>query len=123
MSKKNNIFGSFGYAFDGITKAFKNEPNFRIHVIAATLSLVAAYLLNFAAYEWLILVFAIILVIILELVNTAIETIVDMVSPRYSLKAKIVKDISAAAVMIAAFMAILAGIILFLPKILALLRP
>jgi diacylglycerol kinase len=123
MSKKENIFGSFGYAFSGFTKAFKNEPNFRIHVMAAVLSLVAAYFLNFAAYEWLILVFAIILVIILELVNTAIETVVDMVSPKYSLKAKVVKDVSAAAVMVAAFMAVLVGIILFLPKILILLRP
>jgi diacylglycerol kinase (ATP) len=123
MSKKDNIFRSFGYAFSGIVKAFKSEPNFRIHIIAATLSLVAAFFLNFAAYEWLILVFAILLVIILELVNTAIETVVDMVSPRYSLKAKVVKDVSAAAVMIAAFMAILVGIILFLPKILILLHP
>src|SRR5258708_28756977 len=117
MSKKNNVLGSFGYAFDGISKAFKNEPNFRIHVIAATLSLVAAYFLNFTAYEWLILVFAIILVIVLELVNTAIETVVDMVSPRYSLKAKIVKDISTETVLFAAFMVILTGIILLLPII------
>lgn len=118
MSKKENIFGSFGYALSGVGRAFKSEPNFRIHTIAAILALTSAYLFKFSTTEWLILIFAISIVLILELINTAIETTVDMISPRYSIKAKVIKDVSAAAVMISAILAVIVGALLFLPRIL-----
>jgi undecaprenol kinase/diacylglycerol kinase (ATP) len=117
MSKKENIFGSFGYAISGVSKAFKSEPNFRIHTIAGALALIAAYLFKLTITEWVILIFTISIVLILELVNTAIETIVDMVSPHYSTKAKIIKDVSAAAVLVSAILAVIVGAFLFLPKI------
>ncbi len=122
MSKKETIFGSFGYAFQGIAKAFKSEPNFRIHLAAATLAILAAYFFKFAKTEWLILILTIALVIILELINTVIETITDVISPRYSPKAKIIKDVSAAGVLISAILAIIVGLTLFLPRIMLLLR-
>lgn len=122
MSKKENIFGSFGYAFQGISKAFKSEPNFRIHLIAGTLAILIARFLEFTKNEWLILLLTIGLVIIIELINTVIETITDLVSPRYSPRAKIIKDVSAAAVMISAILAVIVGVVLFLPKLTLVLR-
>lgn len=121
MSKKENILGSFGYAFQGITKAFKSEPNFRIHITAGILALLAAYFFKFTKLEWLILALTIGLVIILELVNTAVEVITNILSPHYSPRAKIIKDVSAASVAIAAILAIIVGLVLFLPRILHLL--
>lgn len=118
MSKKGSITGSFGYATEGIMSAFKTEPNFRIHIIVGVISMIAAYILKFTKPEWIILIFNISLVLILELINTAIETIVNIISPNYSRRAKIIKDVSAGAVMIAAISAVVIGVILFLPKLL-----
>ena len=117
MSKKENVFGSFGYAFQGIGKALKTEPNLRVHIIAGVLVLLAAYFFKFSKTEWLILAITISLVIILELINTAVEVITDMVSPHWSPKAKIIKDVSAASVMVAAILALIVGLVLFLPRI------
>lgn len=122
VSKKENIFGSFGYAFQGIAKAFKSEPNFRVHLAAGILALLAAYFFKFTKTEWLILALTIGLVIILELINTVIENITNMVSPRYSPRAKIIKDVSAAGVLISAILAVIVGVTLFLPRIMLLLR-
>ncbi|HEX6977065.1 MAG TPA: diacylglycerol kinase family protein [Patescibacteria group bacterium] len=117
MSKKENLFGSFGYAFAGIAKAFKSEPNLKVHLIAGVLALLTAYFFKVTKTEWLILALTITLVIILELINTVIETITDIVSPRYSPRAKIIKDVSAGAVAISAILAVIVGVVLFLPRI------
>ncbi len=122
MSKKENIFGSFGYAFEGIAKAFKSEPNLKVHIVAGVLVLLTAYFFKVTKTEWLILALTITLVIILELINTVIETITDIVSPRYSPRAKIIKDVSAGAVAVSAILAVIVGVVLFLPKILQLLH-
>lgn len=121
MSKKRGFtITSFQYAFDGIKEAVKNEPNFRIHLIIGLIAVGLGYFFKFSHTEWLILVFTITLVIILELINTAIETIVDVISPNYSKKAKVIKDLAAASVFIGSLAAIAIGVFLFLPKILSL---
>lgn len=121
MSKKHSAVKSFGYAGNGVKEAFQNEPNFRVHVIAGAISIILAFVFHFSATKLAVLVLTITLVIILELLNTAIEKVVDKVSPNYSPLAKIAKDVSAAAVLLAAFSAVLVGILLFLPNILQLL--
>lgn len=117
MSKKRSLSSSFYYAFEGIKEAFKNEPNFRIHSILGLIALSLAYILNFKKEEWIILFFTIAFVLILELINTSLEAIVDLVSPNIRAKAKVAKDVSAAAVFISSILALLVGAILFLPKI------
>ncbi len=121
VSKRNSVFRSFEYAGNGVRTAFQNEPNFRVHVIAGGISVVLAILLKFSFIKFAILILTITLVIILELINTAIEKIVDRISPNYSRLAKMAKDVSAAAVLLSAFAAILVGLLLFLPEILPLL--
>jgi diacylglycerol kinase len=121
MSKRNSMLKSFGYAGNGIREAFKTEPNFRIHTIAAVISIILAFYFQFSLIKFAILILTITLVIILELVNTAIEKVVDKISPTYSRLAKVAKDVSAAAVLISAFAAILVGLLLFGPYIAQLL--
>lgn len=120
MSKRNGIVKSFGYAGNGIKDAFKNEPNFKIHLSLAILSIILAIFLGLTNVEFAILLITITIVLILELVNTVVEKIVDVISPEISQEAKIIKDLSAGIVLISALSAIVVGVILFLPKILQL---
>lgn len=118
MSRKNPITKSFKFAFDGFKTAIKNEPNFRVHLALGTIAAVGAYLLNFSPLEWIILVLTIFLVVILELINTVFEALVDLVSPEIAPQARIAKDVSAAAVLSAALFSVIVSLALFLPKIL-----
>lgn len=118
MSRKYTVFRSFKFAYEGLKEVVINEPNFKIHLIIGSGALVAGILLQLDTSEWLLLLFTICFVLILELFNTAIEKIVDLVSPELHPKAKIAKDVSAAAVLIAAFISILVAYFLFIPKIL-----
>lgn len=120
MSKKTNLVKSFSFAFQGIKEAYNNEPNFKIHLAVGSISLVLAGLSNFTTLEWLILVLTISLVLTLELVNTSIESLADLLSPQIQDRAKIAKDVLAGAVFLATFAASLIGAILFVPKIISL---
>ena len=122
MSKRRGITSSFGYALEGITQAFKSEPNFRIHLIVTVIVLILGWHLKLTQTEWTITILTISAVIVLELINTAIEALVDLTSPRISRLAKITKDVSAAAVLISSLSAAVIGAIIFLPKLLLLLK-
>lgn len=120
MSSKHSGLKSFGYAGNGIKEAFQNEPNFRVHVIAGIIALILAIYFKFSVEKFTILILTIFFVIILELLNTAIEKVVDKISPNYSRLAKVAKDVSAAAVLLSAIAAVLVGLLLFGPYILQL---
>jgi diacylglycerol kinase len=120
MSKTHPTISSFGYAIEGIKEAVKSEPNIRIHLIIGFIAIIMAYILRFNKTEWIILIFTISFVLILELINTALEAIVDIVSPQIQRKAKIAKDVAAAAVLVSAILAVIVGLFLFLPKFLTL---
>ena len=111
------IINSFKYAIEGFISSFKTERNMKIHVLAMLVVLLAGFYLKLSMTEWCFIALAIVLVIGSELFNTAIETIVDMVSPEKNPKAKLAKDISAAAVLIFALGAVMIGAIIFIPKI------
>ncbi|MCK9451150.1 MAG: diacylglycerol kinase family protein [Bacteroidales bacterium] len=96
----------------------KEEHNSRIHLLAAICVLIAAFIFNISAFEWIALVFAIGLVMTLELINSAIENMADFISPNKHDKIKKVKDLAAAAVLISAVTALVVGLIIFIPKIL-----
>ena len=117
MSKKRNITSSFGFAWDGVREAFKNEPNFRFHLLATIAITILGFYFQITRIEWLFLLLIITIVVSLELINTAVEAIVDIASPKISKLAKIAKDVSAAAVLISSLAAIAIGIIIFLPRI------
>lgn len=118
MGKKHSILNSFGYAFSGVKLALKEETNFRLHLLSTIIVIFFGFWLNISPFEWIALIFVIFFVLVMELVNTTVENIVDMVSPEISAKARVAKDVSAAAVLLTSILAVLVGSIIFLPKFL-----
>lgn len=116
MKKKDPINKSFGYAFEGIFTCISKERNMKIHCVAAILVVAAGTFLHISAMEWCICLILFGLVMALELVNTAVESVVDLVTEERKPLAKIAKDTAAGAVLIAAIMAAIAGAIIFVPK-------
>ena len=111
----------FGYAFTGIYELFKSEPNARIHLVATICAIIAGFIFKISASEWCVIIIIIALIWASEAFNTAIEKLVDHLFPEYHETARIVKDISAGAVLICAIAALLCGLIIFLPKIISIL--
>lgn len=114
--KKDPIQKSFGYAFEGIFACIQKERNMKIHCVMTILVVTAGTLLHISAIEWCICLILFGLVMALELVNTAVESVVDLVTEERKPLAKIAKDTAAGAVLIAAIMAAIAGCIIFIPK-------
>ncbi len=113
--KKHHI--SFKHASDGILHNFRTQPNFRIHLIAAIVAIVLGIYFQLAQLEWLVLLFTIVLVIITEMLNTALESIIDLLSPNQHLAAKIAKDTAAGMVLLSTIAAVIVGLVVFLPKV------
>ena len=118
--KNKKLINSFKYAFKGIGSSLKSERNMKIHFAMMVLVIIAGILLNISMWEWIICFILFGLVISLEMVNTAIEIVVDIVSPEYNLKAGHVKDIAAGAVLVNAIVAFIVGLLIFFPKIIRL---
>lgn len=116
--KKPPLRKTFGYAFEGILTGIRKERNMRIHTAAMILVVFFGTVLGLSATEWCICLVLFGLVMALELVNTAVEAVVDLVTEERKPLAKIAKDTAAGAVLIAAIMAAVIGYIIFLPKIL-----
>lgn len=112
--KAQGFAGTFKNARKGFRLVVRSEMNIRIHLIIAFLVLITAYFLKFSAVEFCILIFAIAFVIISEMLNTAIEFSLDAIyHNKYSKMVGMAKDISAGAVMLASFISLLVGVILF----------
>lgn len=112
---------SFEYAIKGIRVVFGHEPNMNIHLSITILVIGSGFLLNINLTEWILCLICFGLVIGMEMMNSALETVVNMVSPdQHPLAAK-AKDVAAGAVLICAIIAAIVGILIFTPKIAALL--
>ena len=107
----------FAYALKGISVLISKQVNFRIHLFAVIAVVLGGIILDVSLMEWIILILCMGLVLMLEALNTAIEYTIDLVSPGYHELAGKIKDISAAAVLIAALTSTLIGLIIFIPKI------
>jgi diacylglycerol kinase (ATP) len=107
----------FRYAFNGISDFFITEHNARIHLAVALGVIVLGLWLSVSGVEWIFLILLIGLVFMAELFNTAIEKLADMVTVEYSKKIKRIKDMSAAAVLVAAITAAIIGLIIFIPRL------
>lgn len=113
---------SFGFAMAGIFDVFHTQPNFRFHCFAAILVLILGMFFGVELYEWLWLALAIALVLSAELFNTAIESLTDLASPAIHPLAKKAKDAAAGAVLVLSLFAIAVAGVIFLPKLLDILR-
>lgn len=115
------FINSFKYPMSGLRYAYKNEQNLMVDIGMAVLVIISGFVFKISIAEWAILTITVGLVISLELVNTAIEAVVDLVTENYHPLAKVAKDTSAAAVLVLAIVAIIEGLIIFLPKLINLL--
>ena len=114
--------GSFKYAFRGLRLLLRNEHNSRIHFIVAIFAIAMGFVLKINLFEWSILVIVAGSVFLTELFNTSIETISDIVDNEWNEKIRNAKDYAAAAVLVAAIISFVTGGIIFIPKILDLLK-
>ena len=115
--KRKKLRNSFKYAFEGIGEAWKTEQNLKIHFVIMALVIIAGFMFKISAMEWIVCLLLFAIVISLELINTAIETTVDIAMPEINEKAKYAKDIAAGAVLFSAIVSVIVGLIIFLPKI------
>ena len=114
----SNVLKSFKYAFSGISYVLKTSRNFKIQLIFGFTSLMIGFLLQISQSNYVILIATIMSVLILEILNTSIESIVDLVVKKeFSTLAKISKDTSAGAVLLASINSVIIAVCIFVPKI------
>ena len=111
---------SFSYPMKGLKYAYRNEQNLAVDVGISLIVIIFGYIFKLSLSEWLVIIVMIGAVIALELMNTALEAVVDLVTEEYHPLAKVAKDTSAAAVFVIAVVAAIVGIVIFLPKIISL---
>lgn len=116
--KKDPLYKSFGYAFQGIFNTIRTERNIKIHCVAAILVTIFGIWLQISKTEWMICFILFGLILALELVNTAVEATVDLFTEERKPLAKKAKDAAAGAVLIVAIFAAVIGILIFIPKLL-----
>lgn len=114
------FFKSLKFAFSGLKYALQKEQSFQIQLILALLAVILIFVFPLVAWEIIALLIIIFLVLSLELINTTAEKIIDCFRPEITRQAKLIKDLMAAAVLIASLGAIVVAILIFLPKILTL---
>ena len=118
MIRLGRLLKSFAYAWRGLWKIFHEEQNLKIQAIVGIFAVILGIIYSINRYEWLALVMVIGLVIILETLNSAVERVTDVLKPRINNYVKEIKDIMAAAVMLASIVAVVVGLLIFLPRIL-----
>lgn len=114
---RQGIIKAFNAAIEGILYTFKFERNMKIHYLVAAIVFIASLFFDLSKVEMLLLIFAISLVIISEMFNTAIEKTIDMITDEYNVLAKIAKDVAAGGVLIATLNSVVVGYILFYDKL------
>ena len=116
------LIKSFAFAWQGLRYCFLTQQNFRVHLMALLMVIILGGILKINKIEWLIISGCSMLVLSMELLNTSIEKICNLITKDIHPVIKVIKDIAAAAVLIAAIGSFICGIIIFLPKILDLLQ-
>jgi len=115
--KNKNVIDSFNHAVTGIILAMKTEKNLRFHYVIAIAVIGLSLFFDFSRLEFMILLFAISLVLVTEMLNTAIEKTIDLITRDYHPLAKIAKDVAAGAVLISGMNALVVGYLLFFDRL------
>lgn len=121
-NKKNPLLKSFGFAFEGIFNTFRSERNIKIHGAFMVAVVICGFIFRISLAEWFFCLVLFGLVTSLELVNTAIEAVVDLATKEQKPLAKKAKDAAAGAVLVSAIFAAIIGLFIFVPKLFLLLR-
>lgn len=120
--KDKSFLRGVRYCLEGISYTFKNERNFRIETILGIIAVILSFLLKISILEWVVVVLLINLVLVLELLNTAFESVVDLYTQDYNKIAKACKDVAAAAVLTASIFSLVIGMLIFVPKIMEVIK-
>jgi diacylglycerol kinase len=126
MKKSNSLhalFRSTVFAANGIRVFFKTGVNARIQAIIGALALLLAYLLDIGLHNWVVIISCIASVLMLEMINTAIEKLCDLAHPGFHPQIKIIKDMAAGAVLLASLASVVIGILVFLPYLCLFIYP
>ena len=116
--KNRDMVSSLEFALTGILTAFKEERNMRKHAVTALVVILAGFVFQVSRIEWLFLLMSIFLVVAFEIINSAIENVVDLASHyHFSMLAKKAKDMAAGAVLVVSLLAAVIGALIFLPRI------
>ncbi len=109
------LLKSFVYALKGLSKAWREERNLQLQTLVGLAVLILSFLAGISRLEWLLIIIVIFLVILMELINSALERVTDVLKPRINGYVKDIKDIMAAAVLMASVLAIIVGLVVLLP--------
>lgn len=120
MERIEQFKKSMQYAFRGLGYVIRHEKNFQNELVAAILVVIAMFYFNLAKWETILLFLVIMVTLIMELLNTVMERVVDMLKPSVHPYAKLIKDLMAAAVLVTSILAVVVGIIIFYPHLKAL---
>ena len=112
-----NLLRSFRYAACGVVYCFRTQRNLRIHAAAAILAMVLGAYLGLPGGELALLAITIAAVLVAEMFNTAVEALVEIVSPGYHPLAKVAKDVAAGGVLVTAIVSLVVGYLLFIPRL------
>lgn len=118
------FFRKFKYALKGLYFSIKEEKSLVIHLIVSSIVLIVSGIINnyMEIIDWILVVIVIAIVIGVELINTAIENVVDMVAFKFNFNARKIKDISAAAALVFSIMAVVVGLLIYIPKIILIIQ-
>ena len=117
----NRIIFSSKYSIEGLAYAYKTEKSLVLHSILSTCAIILGFVLNISINQWIVLLIALGVILMIELLNTAIEAVVDMVTLEYNELAKIAKDCGSAGAFVASIIGLIIALVIFIPKIIALL--
>jgi len=118
--RRTRLIRSFGYAFEGLAYTIRSQRNMRIHVTIAVLVVILGILARLTPLEWVALSICMALVLVGEMLNTAIESMVDLITPEWHPLAKRAKDIGAGMVLLFALLSVVVGCFVFIPALMRL---
>jgi diacylglycerol kinase len=111
------FLNSADFALQGIRRFFSNERNGQIQAVFGLAAILLGFILSITAFQWLLVLFCIGLVISLEMINSAIEKFCDLVTNDYHPGIKIIKDVAAGSVLVASLFSLITGLVIFIPAI------
>ncbi|MBP9816253.1 diacylglycerol kinase family protein [Candidatus Woesebacteria bacterium] len=112
---------SFKHAYDGVLWALRSQPNYRIHIVFSTIAVFLGWTLAIDYYEWLLIILLITMGLVIETLNTGLEATTDAITREWREEIKIAKDVAAAAMLTFAVGAVIIAVMIFVPKIAALI--
>ncbi|PIU67662.1 MAG: diacylglycerol kinase [Armatimonadetes bacterium CG07_land_8_20_14_0_80_40_9] len=120
--KEKHLLSSFSYAFQGLFYVVKTQKHMRFHFLAAILTMIICLFFKLSAQEFLLVLFAIVFVLVTEMLNTALESMINLITTNPHPLAKITKDVAAGGVLVASVNAVIVGLVVFLPHLIVLVR-